>query len=90
MHSVPGSFWEWLAQLNTEERTGVIMISISAIAFIITVIICTMYAMHKNRLQDALKRELLDRGMTAEEIATVVRAHPQRGCSIDSSSGEIS
>jgi hypothetical protein len=33
-----------------------------------------VYAIHKNRLENALKRELLDRGLSADEIATVVSA----------------
>jgi hypothetical protein len=90
MNSVPGSFWEWLAALGSGERTGLTVMGIAAFVFMVWMVLVTIYKIHGNRLEDALKRELLDRGMTAEEIATVVRAHPQRGCSIDSSSGEIS
>jgi hypothetical protein len=46
------------------------------IAFVTSVICATIYGMHKNRLENALKRELLERGMSAEEIATVIRAKP--------------
>ena len=44
---------------------------------------------NKNRLDDALKRELLDRGMSADEIATVVRARPQRSRGTSDKLGEV-
>jgi hypothetical protein len=90
MNSVPSSFWEWLAALDSGERTGLTVMSIAAFVFMVWMVLVTVYKIHKNRLDDALKRELLDRGMSAEEIATVVRAQPQPGCSINSSNGEIS
>jgi hypothetical protein len=78
MTSVPGSFWEWMATLNSGELTGLMFLSVVAIVFIVTVVFCTIYLMHKNRLEDSLKRELLDRGMSAEEIVAVVRARPTK------------
>jgi hypothetical protein len=89
MNSVPSSFWQWMAELHSEERTGLMVLCVVAIAFIVTVVFCTIYMMHKNRLEDSLKRELLDRGMTADEIATVIRARPTKripGCLPHSSS----
>jgi hypothetical protein len=90
VNSVPGSFWEWLAALDSGERTGLTVMTIAAFVFVVWMVLVTLYKIHKNRLDDALKRELLDRGMSADEIATVVRAQPQQGCSINSSSAEIS
>jgi hypothetical protein len=78
MTSVPTSFWEWVADLGSGERTGLMVISIVAIVFTVWMVLVTLYLIHKNRLEDALKRELLDRGMSADDIATVVRARPRR------------
>jgi hypothetical protein len=76
MQSTPSNFWEWTAALESGQRTGMIALSIAAIVFVISILLITIYGMHKNRLQDSLKRELLDRGMSASEIAMVVRAKP--------------
>jgi hypothetical protein len=89
MSSVPGSFWEWVALLDSGERTGLMVLCIVAIVFTVTVMLCTVYQIHKNRLEDALKRELLDRGMTADDIATVVRARPRRGNAAHARLGEM-
>jgi hypothetical protein len=78
MNSVPGGFWEWTGALDSGQRTGMIALTIVAFVVITTLSLITIYKMHKNRLEDSLKRELLDRGMSADEIATVVRARPNR------------
>ena len=74
MQSVPGDFWLWFSKLNAEDITGfaavVLVFSVAAVA----VICFTVFAVHKNRAEIALKRELLDRGMTADEIATIITA----------------
>ena len=78
MSSVPTSFWEWVLTLDKEAQIGVIVFGVVAI-LLMTIIICiTIYSVHKNRLDDALKRELLERGMSANEIATVSGAKPSR------------
>jgi hypothetical protein len=78
MRSVPGNFWEWTSSLGPGERFPLLVLGGFAVIFIITLVACTMYAMHKNRLNDQLKRELLDRGMSADEIATIVNAKPRK------------
>ncbi|HEY3393857.1 MAG TPA: hypothetical protein VGK58_14190 [Lacipirellulaceae bacterium] len=83
MQSVPGGFWAWTDALDSGQRTGMIAMSIVAIVFVTAILTITIYKMHKNRLEDALKRELLDRGMSADEIATVVRAKPGKGHAAD-------
>jgi uncharacterized membrane protein len=72
MQSVPGNFWEWTSNLSSGERTGLMVLSVVAVVTIIVILAVTIYSMHKNRLDDSLKRELLDRGMSADEIATVM------------------
>lgn len=78
MQSVPSSLWEWLAALSAGERFDIMVLGALSLTFIVAVVFLTIYKMHKNRLDDALKRELLDRGMSAEEIVSVVRARPTR------------
>jgi hypothetical protein len=72
MNSVPGSFWEWAASLGPGERFTVMTLVILFIIFTTAIVAGTIYGMHKNRLEHTLKRELLDRGMSADEIATVM------------------
>jgi hypothetical protein len=55
------------------------ILGIFALVFIVTVVTGTVYKMHKNRLETALKRELLEQGMSAEEIVAVIRAKPGKG-----------
>jgi hypothetical protein len=83
MNQTPGSFSQWIDALDSSQRTGMIALFIVAVVFIITILAITLYKMHKNRLEDALKRELLDRGMRAEEITMVVRARPGKGSGVD-------
>jgi hypothetical protein len=58
--------------LDSGERTGLMVLSVVAVVTIIVILAVTIYSMHKNRLDDSLKRELLDRGMSADDIATVM------------------
>jgi hypothetical protein len=80
MQSQPSSIIEWMNTLGPGERLPVLIVgsilSIFAIVFIVTVLAGTAYKMHKNRLADALKRDLLERGMNAEEIVMVITAKP--------------
>ena len=81
MNSVPGNFWEWTSSWGPGERFALLVLGVFALVFVVTMIACTIYAMHKNRLNDQLKRELVDRGMSADEIATVVNAKPGKTAS---------
>jgi hypothetical protein len=83
MDSIPNGFWAWTDALDSGQRTGMIALSIVATVFVISILLITVYGMHKNRLQDSLKRELLDRGMSASEIAMVVRARPGKVSAAD-------
>jgi uncharacterized membrane protein len=83
MNSVPGNFWEWVASLQSGERFGLMFFAMIAIVIFVITVFATIYRMHKNRLEDSLKRELLDRGMSASEIAMVVRARPGKDRAAD-------
>jgi hypothetical protein len=74
MHSVSGSFWQWMTSLRPDDLCGLVaIVSVFSVAAI-TVICVTVHAIYKSRSENALKRELLDRGMSADEIATVISA----------------
>lgn len=77
MNSTPGGFWQWTADLSSGERAGLLFFAMIAIVAIVAMIASAVYQMHKNRLEHALKRELLERGMSAEEIATVISSTPK-------------
>jgi len=72
-----------MASLQSPERFGLAFFAMIAIVIIVITVFATIYKMHKNRLEDSLKRELLDRGMSASEIAMVVRARPGKGRGAD-------
>ncbi|HEX4415928.1 MAG TPA: hypothetical protein VH107_20015 [Lacipirellulaceae bacterium] len=72
MTSTPVTFWEWFTTLDTGDLAGLSILAVLGGVSVIIVLSSVVYLMHKNRLQDSLKRELLDRGFSAEEIALVV------------------
>jgi|tagenome__1003787_1003787.scaffolds.fasta_scaffold20695008_2 hypothetical protein len=74
MKSVPGGFWQWVSTLNSDDITGITICFFLAVVTIIAIICTAIYKVHKTRADDALKRELLDRGLGAEEIATIINA----------------
>lgn len=79
MHStMPTNLWEFLMTFENGERfpLAVVMIVFGTMALVITVAVIafTIRSMHKHRLDDALKRELVDRGMNADEIERIVAA----------------
>jgi len=78
MNYVPTNFWEWTEPLKPDDRAGLLFALIAATVGVIAIVATTVHHMHRNRLENSLKRELLDRGMTAAEIATVM-ARPKRG-----------
>ena len=82
MKSIPNDFWNWFSKFNAEDITG--MIAVIAVFGVAAVgIICvTVYKVHANRAENALKRELLDRGLSADEIATIVSAKSDKGAAL--------
>jgi len=76
MQSVPSDFWGWLSQFDSETLAGFAAGALVICAVVVGMICLTVYKIHKSRSDYALKRELLDRGMSADEIATIIRAAP--------------
>jgi hypothetical protein len=77
MYSIPTDFWEWTAPLKPDDRAGLLFAVVAAAVGVIAITAVTIHNMHRNRLEAALKRDMLDRGMTADEIATVM-TRPKR------------
>lgn len=74
-------FWkEEFFGLEGDQRFVVLLVAIgcmTALCIVITGIVAGVYASMKSRRQDVeLKQEMLDRGMSAEEIAEVIKAAP--------------
>jgi hypothetical protein len=78
MRSIPNDFWLWFSKFNAEDLTGLVAVVLVFSVAAVAVICFTFYAVHKSRADHALKRELLDRGMSADEIATIISAAPPR------------
>jgi hypothetical protein len=78
MKSVPGSFWMWLSTLKSDDLAAMATAIAAVIVVAIGIVCTTIYKVHKTRADDSLKRELLDRGLSAEEIATVIGAKPAK------------
>jgi hypothetical protein len=70
------SFWQWVQSMPHPEAI------IMPIFFVVLTAIVTggivINSIHRRRTETDLKRELLERGMSADEIATVIRATPTR------------
>lgn len=67
-----------VARLSPNDAIPLLAIILTAIVGVIAIISSLIYRIHKNRLEVSLKRELLDRGMSADEIATIVNAKPRK------------
>jgi hypothetical protein len=78
MQSIPDNFWAWASRLSSDDLTGLILAACVCVVVVIGFICLTIYHVHRSRAEHALKRELLDRGMSADEIATIIRAAPPK------------
>jgi len=78
MQSLHVDFWTWISKFNGEDLTGLIAVVLVFGVAAVAVVCFTFYFVHKTRAEHALKRDLLDRGMSAEEIATIIRAAPPK------------
>jgi hypothetical protein len=64
--------------LESGDLAGILFLSITGLVVVILIASMTAYFMHKNRLQYALKHEMLDRGFSAEEIALAMHGTPRK------------
>jgi hypothetical protein len=75
------SFWQWVQSMPHPEAIIMPIFFIVLTAIVASGVVIN--AVHRRRSEIDLKRELLERGMTADEIATVIRATPIRAISSD-------
>jgi len=77
-------FWQWLSSLPQYKQPDIFMTAIITAAItvvlVVSIISFSVYRTQRNRLNDALKRDMLERGMSAEDIAEIVRAKPAGRC----------
>jgi hypothetical protein len=71
--------------ISPEHRWLLLVITIGCSVGLITavtaIVTSALRSMHKHRSETELKRELVERGMSADEIATIIRAvAPENGC----------
>jgi hypothetical protein len=82
----PTNFWQWLSESGHRgSELLMILVFVGAVTLVLTVAIIsfTVYRVHRNRLHDALKRELLERGTAPDDIVAIVRATPTKRASRD-------
>ena len=64
--------------LNGEERCLMVAVVVGG-AVLVTIAVCTMvYSISRTRAEIGLKRELLDRGLNADEIALIMSKPEQK------------
>jgi uncharacterized membrane protein YqhA len=82
MQMIPSNFWQWLSSLRDYDQAPVALmlaaIGATMVVLVVAVVSFAVYRAYRNRLNDGLKRELLERGMSAEDIIAVVRAAPTK------------
>lgn len=78
MSTVPVNLWEWLAPIDADDRFALcitlVVFGVFALVIIVGLITHTIAKVHRTRLEATLKRELLDRGLSVEEITSVIAA----------------
>jgi hypothetical protein len=77
MHTaMPTGFYEFLMTFDEAHRFPLMVVMIMggtmALMFLSVVVALTVRSMYKHRLNDALKRELVERGLSGEEIERIV------------------
>ena len=74
MHSI----FELIQGLEPDERAALAFVVVGCTTGIVITTVVTMTSMiarvHRHRVEAELKRDMLDRGLTADEIATVISA----------------
>jgi hypothetical protein len=79
MNSLPPSptFWQWLTSIDSGDLAGLSFLAGCCFIAFTLILSVTAHFMYKNRLQNALKRDMLERGFDAEEIALAVHGTPR-------------
>jgi hypothetical protein len=78
MNPEPSSFWDLLVRLNDTDLAA-LLAAFSVFGTLLIIVIAvivskTIYRVHKNRLENALKHELVERGFSPTEIVEIISA----------------
>jgi len=71
--------WQWFQSLHSDVQIQLFGGAVATVVVIIAIICYLINSIHRRRAELELKRELIERGMSADEIATVIRATPTTG-----------
>lgn len=74
MNAEPQSIWQLLSQMNGSDLTTIVFLFMLFVFVAIVIIAMTIQRMHKSQLDDALKRDLVERGLSPEEIGRIVES----------------
>jgi hypothetical protein len=68
----------WLSELKPDERFALLVVVIGcATGVICTVVVCvsgTINSIHRRRVEAEMKRDMIERGMTADEITKIIES----------------
>jgi hypothetical protein len=89
MNTEPSNFWDLLVRLNDADLAG-LLAAFSVFGTLLVIVIAvivskTIYRIHKARLENALKHELVDRGFSAAEIVEIIGASALPGAALPTS-----
>jgi hypothetical protein len=80
---IAGPDLSWLSDFDNNQRFALTIIGIGcvtvAVIALTSVIAGILHRVKESQIEADLKRDMLDRGMTAEEIQKVIEATPQNG-----------
>ena len=76
--SVPDEWSDYLFGFDPEQRFALIIVALGCLTGVVITLACIASAaiskVHQRRIETELKREMLDRGMSADEVARVIEA----------------
>lgn len=75
---VAGSIFDSLSDLNLNNRFALIVVVVGCATGVICTLVVfastTINSMHRRRLEADMKREMIERGMSADEITKIIEA----------------
>ena len=91
MNVEPNTIWDTVNQISGADLAMIVTMFFffaTLLIIMITVTVSkTVYRMQKNRLEAALKRELVDRGFSATEIVEIIAASASPGAVLPTKRG---
>ena len=75
---VSNGWMSWLSELKPDERFALLVVAIGCATGVFCTIVVfvssTINSIHRRRLEVEMKREMIERGMTADEITKIIEA----------------